>query len=126
MNREEIIRMAREAGFSIDNDGRLKLVDGNPLTLSPECCGTLADGLKELARIAYEAGAAAEREQDGNCKRCDGEGCVACDARKFDTALLRQCLRVLKDIDSDDPELNQEWEGRILITALRARLEGET
>ena len=62
MTNNDIIRMAREAGFNVDNDGKLWIGYANGFFLSGETSATLTDGLKELARIAYREGAAAERE----------------------------------------------------------------
>lgn len=49
MTRDEIIRMAREAGINVEQGFLLRFAD-------------VEDDLERFARAAYEAGAAAERE----------------------------------------------------------------
>ena len=59
MTQDEIIRMAREAGFEIV-DGELRLYfDGSKVLLKPNYMGTVTDGLKEFAALV----AAHEREK---------------------------------------------------------------
>lgn len=60
MNREDIIRMAREAGFDTDRFER---------SCTPQKCDIdIFDELSRFANAAYAAGAAAEREQhNGPC-----------------------------------------------------------
>ena len=51
MTQDEIIRMAREAGFEVV-DGQLRLYfDGSKALLKPNYMGTIVDGLKEFATI---------------------------------------------------------------------------
>jgi hypothetical protein len=60
MNRDDILRMAREAGIPIETDWA-----GRPSTLVIKDGGTYLRGVDDLERFfraAYEAGAAAERE----------------------------------------------------------------
>ena len=51
MTQDEIIRMAREAGFEVV-DGELRLYfDGSKALLKPNYMGTVVDGLKEFATL---------------------------------------------------------------------------
>ena len=59
MDKDEIIRMAREAGFEVV-DGELRLYfDGSKALLKPNYMGTVVDGLKAFAALV----AAHEREK---------------------------------------------------------------
>ena len=86
MNREEIIRMAREAG---EAEGMAEFVF-HPvierfaaLVASAERERIKQANAPEIERInAYIKEALAQPEQDGQCKHCT-DGCPACDARKL-------------------------------------------
>ena len=79
LSKEEIIRMAREAGFEVV-DGQLQLYfDGSKALLKPNYIGTVVDGLKEFATIvaAHEREACAKVcETDEFCCKC-GDECAA-------------------------------------------------
>jgi hypothetical protein len=68
MAQEEIIRMAREAGFEVV-DGQLRLYfDGSKALLKPNYMGTVVDGLKEFATIV------ATHEREACAKVCEDMG----------------------------------------------------
>ena len=51
MTQDEIIRIAREAGFEVV-DGQLRLYfDGSKALLKPNYMGTVVDGMKEFAKL---------------------------------------------------------------------------
>ena len=65
MTQDEIIRMARGAGFEVV-DGQLRLYfDGSKALLKPNYIGTVVDGLKEFATIV------AAHEREACAKVCD-------------------------------------------------------
>ena len=68
MTQEEIIRMAREAGFEVV-DGELRLYfDGSKALLKPNYMGTVVDGLKEFAALF------AAHEREACAKVCEDMG----------------------------------------------------
>ena len=65
MTQDEIIAMAREAGFEVV-DGELRLYfDGSKALLKPNYMGTVVDGLKEFAALV------AAHEREACAKVCD-------------------------------------------------------
>ena len=120
MTQDEIIRMAREAGFEVV-DGQLRLYfDGSKALLKPNYMGTIVDGLKEFAALV----AANEREK---YKAMDKELSElyemavnqAKTIKKYQDAVLAEreaCAKVCDDIgDSDN--------GYGCAAAIRARAE---
>ena len=75
--------------------------------------------------IATEAALVAAIEQaekqDGECKRCDGKGCVACDARRVcsgcdktntdDSMWAVYCVECWSKTEENKPMTKEEWVG---------------
>jgi hypothetical protein len=100
MTQDEIIEMAREAGFeieccSLDWHKRITAFAHLVAAKEREACAKLCEtkhfsspvrefGAKECAIAIRARGeqALAQPKQDGDCKKCK-DGCPACDARKL-------------------------------------------
>ena len=90
MNREDIIRLSREAGIadSWDLNWQDKIIERFAKLVAQherEACAGLCDvqalTVAESAKVCAEA-IRARNKQDGECKHCT-DGCPACDARKL-------------------------------------------
>lgn len=115
MTTEDIIRLAREAGFTTDSV-EVWIDDYD---------GMCTRELERLVALAYEAGAAAERkrltEQLHSCHpQCDRPSCVA--VREAVAAERESCAKVCEQTDEDGegPDC-WGWHAKDYAKAIRAR-----
>lgn len=78
MTRQELIKLAQQAGFDISDNGMISLhLAENSLYLQRNCQTILGDGLKALSEIAFESGKNAALEGMTKrkayiCTNCEG------------------------------------------------------